>query len=122
MLALCLAGAVSLFGGVQLQIISVTTNIPPFDFTAAAGTTAYWMDKKYCQTVTFTITGEPGVYDLQWNYALGNPRTNVFSPTNTVIEGHGFLNVYPPITNTGTVTVTFPANPSPESFWRLKKR
>lgn len=115
---------VKCWGDVRLELVSLATNKPaPFDFTAATPlgsvpATAYWNPSNTCYAVTFRITGEPGVYDLQWNYALGNPH-----PTGSGIEGHAFVNVYPPITNsTGTVTVTYPAKPSPQSFWRLKKR
>jgi len=110
-----------LLAGVQITGLAISTNIPNQDFTAAGGTTAYWMASNYCWSGTFTVSGDPGTYWLQWNYALGNPRTNFF-PGGHAVSGHGFLDVYPPITLTnGPVTVTMPVKPSPEGFFRLRK-
>lgn len=120
---------VALAATAQISIVSlsISTNMPAFDFSAATPSgsfpaTGYFHNRTNCNSATFTIVGEPGVYDLQWNYALGNPRFTTNGNT-LAIEGHNFVNVYPPITNsTGTVTVTYPAKPSPVAFWRLKKR
>lgn len=114
---------VHLFAAVQITSVVISTNRPAFDFSAATPlgsvpTAAYWHSSNDCHSVTITFTGDPGVYDLQWNGAIGTPR-----PLANGIEGHAFCNVYPPITNTaGTVTVTYPAKPSPAGYWRLKKR
>jgi len=123
---LLLAATVRCFAQPEIVLLGISTNHPVIDFTAATPlgsfpNTAYFHTSNDCQTVTFSVSGLDAskVYDLQWNYALGNPATN----STGGIEGHTFCNVWPAITNrSGTVTVVYPAKPSPNSFWRIKQR
>lgn len=115
-----------------IQVVSVTTNIPAWGFDAATPLGkppfhAQQNSSNFCHSVTLNIVGGPtGVYNLKWNYALGNPRTNYFT-NGYSIEGHWDMNVFPPVTHTAAVTtITYPTPPvvgtTNNAFWRLEKR
>jgi hypothetical protein len=104
---------------VRFESIDRSTNRPSSPFSAAGGSTGYFDSTGRCHSVTFTISGDPGIYDLLWDYDLD--QSGGFS--NGIVR-HPFLTVDPPITNlTGLVTVTYPARTnSPAGFYRLKRR
>lgn len=88
--------------GQTLELLSVSTNRPEFAFTAAVGTHAFARNTNYCWTATFRVTGT-GVHELQW------------------LSPYGFATMYPPVTNAGVTTVTFPVPTNALGFFTLKQ-
>ena len=130
-ITLCLVVAATLVAAMaqqEIRLLSLSTNIPPVDFTAATPpgsfpNNAQWNSSNYCHTAHLSVRSSvTGQFWLRWNYALGNPRTNI-STSSVAYVGHAFMNVYPKITvtNAGSwmnINVPYPSN-SPAGFWKF---
>lgn len=112
---------------VRFDAITVSTNQSPYDFTAA-GLGAVWHPAVNCQVVTFTISGDPGEYVLQWCHYLGGPWLTVYNEFAATAKDRQDA-VNPSIVlHNQPVTFSFPmikpdTFPAPKTgFFRLKKR
>ena len=59
----------------EFTAVSLSTNRPPWHFTAGN----VFQSSNRCQTVTITIVGEPGDYDLQWRPSMAYQFATVYN-------------------------------------------
>lgn len=92
----------------RILSVAVSTNRPDFDFTVG-GQPGFWSPSNACHTISITLTGAPGLYQLDWNTA----------PVGT------WHPIYPiTITNsTGIVSTNLPVRDvDAQAYIRIKRR
>jgi len=120
---LCL-GPLGALAQATLSAPVISTNPPPFHFTAGS----YFHDSNLCHTVTFTITDGPGQYDLQWLPAPPRPQVwqTVYNEADATKQDRENAVNPPIVVHHQPVTIRYAMIPAstdmPVGYWRLKRQ